>query len=93
MCSPFGELDAHEDYFLTVLGDGTVITCQDCGQEQPFPTWATKGAHADALCETCGHPRAVHAAVTMPVRPANGSCGMIHVNCQCKGFDEVNAAA
>ena len=38
------ELDAHEDYFLTVLGEGIVITCQDCGHEQPFSTWGTRGA-------------------------------------------------
>jgi DNA-directed RNA polymerase subunit RPC12/RpoP len=88
MSSPFGELDAHEDYFLTALGDGLVITCQECDQEQPFPTWATKGAHADARCESCGHPRAVHAAVTVPRRPADGSCRMIHVTCECKGFGE-----
>jgi hypothetical protein len=87
MYAPPGELDAHEDYFLTVLGDGIVITCQDCGDEQPFSTAGTRGTQADARCGACGHPRAVHAAVTVPIRPLNGSCRMIHVACECTGFD------
>lgn len=90
MSQPFGELDAHEDYFVTVLGDGVVITCEDCGNEQPHAIWATTGARADVRCGSCGHPRAVHAPVFVPVRPIDGSCRMLRASCGCKGFDPRN---